>query len=81
MQQIGDEWVSFVFSLQVDGRPVDPEPPLAPLAQQASGTGVAGHSRRAGGMRPAVMTGAPAGGEARRPVVAANQTQAVAAQA
>lgn len=70
MQQIGDEWVSFVFSLQVDGRPVDPEPPLAPLAQQPSGTGMAGHARRAGGVRPALATGAPAGGEMKRPAVA-----------
>lgn len=70
MQQIGDEWVSFVFSLQVDGRPVDPEPPLAPLAQQPSGTGMAGHARRAGGVRPAMAAGAPASGVVKRAVAA-----------
>ncbi len=75
MQQIGDEWVSFVFSLQVDGRPVDPEPPLAPLAQQPGGAAPGGHARRPGGVRPALVGGAAPGGEMKRPVAAAVAAQ------
>ena len=86
MQQIGDEWVSFVFSLQVDGRPVDPEPPLAPLAQHPGVGAPGGPARRPGGVRPGMAAAAAAGGGVQRPAAAAavavpQQMAAVAAPA
>jgi hypothetical protein len=79
MQQIGDEHISFVFSLQVDGKAIDPEPPLAPLAQQP--VGAAGQRRPVvlGGARPvAVVAAATAAASvaAGRPAVVQPQQQA-----
>jgi hypothetical protein len=63
MQQIGDEHISFVFSLQVDGKAIDPEPPLAPLAQQLVGA-AGGQQRRPGALGGARPMVAMAGGTA-----------------
>ncbi|PSC67651.1 DNA repair and recombination RAD54 [Micractinium conductrix] len=57
MQRIGNDHVTFVFSLEVDGRAIDPEPPLAPLgaAAAAAGGGGGGLGARRGALRPAMQ--------------------------
>ncbi|KAL4440282.1 hypothetical protein ABPG75_003283 [Micractinium tetrahymenae] len=63
LQKIGDEHISFVFTLEVDGKAVDPEPPLVPLAgqQQQQGRGLA---RRAPAPAPALRSMPQAAGTA-----------------
>lgn len=61
MQKIGDEHVSFVFTLEVDGKAVDPEPPLVPPAGQQQG------QRGRGLVRQGTAAAAP------RPVAAQQQ--------
>eukprot|EP00887_Chlorella_sp_A99_P002466 scaffold10.g2466.t1 len=48
IQQIGPEHISFVFTLEVDGRDVEPEAPLAPI-QQRPLTGAAPQGPAVGG--------------------------------
>lgn len=76
LRQIGDEWVSFVFSLQVDGRAIDPEPPLVPLSQPG-GQGP-GRRRLGGGVAPRPAA-AVVGGS--RPAAAVGQQAAAGAAA
>ena len=52
MQQIGGEHVSFVFSLEVDGRDVEPEAPLPPIQQRAMGAAAAAAGPAGLGPRP-----------------------------
>lgn len=78
LRHIGDEHVSFVFTLEVDGRPVEAEPPLAPLPPPAAvGAGALGPrlSRRQQ-LAPGATALAPA-----RPAAAAVSVQAGASPA
>lgn len=81
LQKIGDEHICFVFTLEVDGKAVDPEPPLVPLAGQEQGQRGRGPLRQ-GALPAAPRPAPPAGAAARLPAaVAAHQPAAQQAPA
>ncbi|EFN53964.1 hypothetical protein CHLNCDRAFT_136249 [Chlorella variabilis] len=84
LRRIGDDHVSFVFSLEVDGREVPPEPPLEPLPQRAQQQGHATHGGRlhrqpVPGAMPAAARAPPAAAAAA--ALAARQAEQAAAPA